>query len=649
LCVTGDFFLAEHDNNQHRITMVVLSILIFTLVTVDAVYARQDAKKEKRMTQTQDPRVRDIGIPVRSVNWVRLHAGHNREGVPCIYATMGQQADNLFVLQIDPETGEFRQFVSEVPRSNYPTATFVSRTGRLYVGAAYAGHLLCFDPEKDALEDLGAIHPGAATFPCRIDEGADGRIWVGSYGTADLTSFDPETGQFTNHGRMDEVDMYNYPLVNSDGTVACLIRMTQPHVAVFDPRMGKKQTVGPVTIKGQDTIDLYRGIDGRLYIQSSKGNFLIEGTEAVPVDTLPDQIRTPASLPDGTTFAFADAAQQIHRRLEIRRPDGETRIYDLAYESSGSDIFYVHAGPDECIYGSSILPLHLFRYNPKDGELIDLGRCSASAGEAYSMANLNRKMYISSYPAARISEYDSSQGYRFGDQPGDNPRDLGRIDDISYRPRSTLAGPLGRVWTASIPDYGRWGGPLSYYDPQTGEKKAYYRICGDASCYTLAHLQDQELIAVGTTISGGSGTQPKVDQAVLFLWDYRAEEKVWEGTLDRPVSTFNALLTGPDGRLYGTVRGGDAPDELFVFDPESREFTGHLALPSGRPLDLGLQNGPDGMIYGFTNSCIYRLDPASLSVEEVIRDSFSVAGPIQGQEIYFSTGHRFRAAKLFRW
>jgi hypothetical protein len=359
-------------------------------------------------------------------------------------------------------------------------------------------------------------------------------------------------------------------------------------------------------------------------------------------------MHTSASLPDGTTFAFADAAQQLHQKLKLKKPDGETRILDLAYEASGSDIFYVHAGPDECIYGSSILPLHLFRYNPKDEELIDLGRCSASAGEAYSMANLDGKLYISSYPAARISEYDSSQGYHFGDQPGDNPRDLGRIDDISYRPRSTLAGPLGRVWTASIPDYGRWGGPLSYYNPQTGEKKAYYRISGDASCYTLAHLQDQELIAVGTTISGGSGTQPKVDQAVLFLWDYRAEKKVWEGTLDCPVSTFNALLTGPDGRLYGTVRGGDVPAQLFVFDPESREFTNRLALPPGHPLDLGLQNGPDGRIYGFTNSRIYRLDPASMVVEEVVRDVFSVAGPILGQEIYFSTGHRLRSARIFQ-
>jgi hypothetical protein len=54
------------------------------------------------------------------------------------------------------------------------------------------------------------------------------------------------------------------------------------------------------------------------------------------------------------------------------------------------------------------------------------------------------------------------------------------------------------------------------------------------------------------------------------------------------------------------------------------------------------------MIYGFTNSCIYRLDPSSLAVEEVVRDSLGIAGPILGKEIYFATGHRLRSVRLFQ-
>ena len=596
------------------------------------------------------PQLDDVGIPVRSVNRAQLYAGRNRDGTSCLYATMSQQADNFFVLRIDPETGAFQQFTAAVPESNYTTAVFMSpRSGRLYIGAAHSGQLYCFDPQTADLVDLGTINEGAAIFPCRIDEDSEGRIWIGSYGSADLTCYDPATGAFTRCGRMDDEDMYCYPLVNADDTVACLITQTRPHVVVWDPSTRTRTVVGPVTTKGEDTLNLHRGDDGRLYIESSAGHFRIEGTEAIPVDAVAPPAPPETTLPDGSSFCFADAAEHVNRTLEIRRPDGAVHTFELDYEASGTDIFSLHAGPDECLYGSSVLPEHLFRHNPNDGELIDLGVCSVSAGEAYSMANLDGKMYISSYPAARLSVYDPSQGYRFGEESGANPQDLGPMDDLSYRPRSTLAGPLGRVWTASLPDYGRWGGPLSWYDPQTGEKKAYYQIAGDASCYVLAHLPGEDLIAVGTSVSGGSGTIPKVDQAVLFLWDYQAESKTWEGTLDRTVRCFNALVAGPDGRLYGTVHGGDAPAEVFVFESTPRTFGERVALPPGRPLDLGLQHGPDGMLYGFTTSCIYRLNPASMTIDEVIRaeDAFTVPGPIIGNTIFFATGHRLRAAKVF--
>jgi streptogramin lyase len=479
-----------------------------------------------------------------------------------------------------------------------------------------------------------------------MDEDAKGRIWIGSYGTTDLTCYEPVSGKFTRYGRMDEVDMYNYAFVNRDGKVACLIRMTQPHVVVFDPETGEKQTVGPVVTKGKGNLNLRKGKDGWLYITSSTGNFRIEGMQAIPVEILPPAQPGP-TLPDGSTFAFVDSAEQIYRKLRISGPDGKIHTYELDYEASGSDVFYIHAGPDRCIYGSSYLPLHLFRFNPKSGELVDLGKCSTAGGEAYSMANHQGKIYISAYPAAYISVYDPARPYHFGNQLGDNPRDLGRIDEISYRPRSTLAGPLGRVWVASLPDYGMWGGPLSYYDPKTGEKKAYYRIFGDGSCYTLAHLKEQKLIAVGTNIAGGSGTLPKVDQAVLFLWDYRTEKKVWEGTLDRKVSVFNALVIGSNGKLYGTVRGRGAKPELFVFDSKSHKFVARIPLPGGKPLDLGLQNGPDGRIYGFTRSCIYQLDPNSLAMAVIIEEAFSVAGPILEKNIYFATGHILRTARIF--
>lgn len=596
-----------------------------------------------------ESKVSEIGVPVRTVNRAALYAGHNIEGSPCLYATMSQQADNFFIVQIDPDTGATRQFTATRPKSNYTTAVFMSRTGKLYIGAAHSGHLFCFDPESDDLLDLGSINGEAAIFPCRIDEDEAGLLWIGSYGTADLTSYDPSNGKYTRYGRMNDVEMYNYPLVNVDGTIANYILQTQPHVVVLDPHTREKQVVGPVVEKGEGSLSMHRGTDRHLYITSSEGDFRIDGMEAIAVAEAIEPERSENALPDGRTFRFAD--EHEHRVVEIEHSDGKVETFDLKYEASGTDIFYLHAGPDGCVYGSSILPERLFRYRPQsDGacDLVDLGICSVATGEAYSMANLDGIIYISSYPSARISIYDPAKPYHFGEDEDANPRDIGPVDDLSYRPRATLTGPLGRVWTASLPDYGRWGGPLAWYDPATGKKKAYPHLFGDGSCYTLAHLAEQQLIAIGTTITGGSGTQPKVEQAALLLWNYAAEQTVWEGTLDRPVSTFSALAISADGKLCGTVAGGDADPEIFVFDPNSRAFIDRLPLPSGRPLDLGLQFGPDEYLYGFTSDCIYRLDLHSRDAEVLFHEpgGLAVAGPILDGRIYFASGHRLRSLVL---
>ena len=587
--------------------------------------------------------VHTLGVPVRSVNWVRIFPALDAEDRDCLVAVMGQQADGFMVVKVDPVTEETDQVTATVPSAHYPTAMLLSRSGVIYIGAAYAGHLFCYDPGAGRLDNLGAINLPDDTFPCRIDEDVQGVLWIGCYGSAGLTSYDPKTGEFVRYGRMDETDMYCYPLCAPDGTIACDIKMTRPHVVVLDPRTGVRKVVGPVVSKEDGgASSLMRASDGTLYIQSFEGNFRLAGFEAVRVDTLPE----PAPLPtmsDGAVVDFADRDEQMYRVVEMRQPEtGETRRLPITYKSAGSELFLVHRGPDDNIYGSSILPLHLFRYVPSSGEMTDLGICSTAAGEAYSMGNLDGKLYICSYPGARLSVYDPSRPYRFGLEADSNPRDLGRVDEVSYRPRAMVTGPMGRVWIASVPDYGLWGGPLSWFDPGTEQFGTYCDIAGEASCWSLAWLSRQGLLAVGTTINGGSGTRPRVSQAVLFLWDYEREEKVWEGTLDRSISAINALVVGEDGLLYGTALGDGGP-VLFAFDPVSQAFLYAIPL-DGRPLDLGLQNGPDGKIYGFTTASFYEFDPSRRAITSLYEEegTFQVPGPVMGNNVYFAKKHEMK-------
>jgi hypothetical protein len=595
------------------------------------------------------PSIQTLGVPVRSVNWVRIFPTLDADGKDSLVAVMGQQADNFMVVKIDPTTGTTSQVTATVPESNYPTAALLSRSGLIYIGVAHSGHLFRYDPKSEALDDLGAINPPEDIFPCRIDEDANGVLWIGCYGTAGLTSYNPITQVFIRHGRMDEIDMYCYPLAAPDGTVACDIKVTRPHVVVFDPETGVHKPVGPVVSKEDGgSASLIRAADGTLYIKSPQGDFRLHRFEAIPVDVLPDP-EPPPAMTDGATVEFADRDTQMFKVIEMAYPEtGETKNRPIAYEAAGSELFLVHRGPDDQIYGSSILPLHLFRYAPGSGEMADLGVCSTSGGEAYSMGNLDGKLYICAYPAAKLSVYDPAKPYHFGAEPGNNPRELGRMDEISYRPRSMVTGPLGRVWTASVPDYGLWGGPLSWYDPVTEQFGTHRDVAGEASCWSLAWLEERQLLAVGTTINGGTGTKPRVEQAMLFLWDYEREEKMWEGTLDTPIHTINALTVDPHGLLYGTATYLDQ-SVLFVFDAKKQAFIHSMSLPVGQPLDGGLQTGPDGMIYGFTSSCFYQLNPSDLSITPLVEqtEAFQMAGPMMGDAVFFSKKHEVK--KLVGW
>ena len=91
-----------------------------------------------------------------------------------------------------------------------------------------------------------------------------------------------------------------------------------------------------------------------------------------------------------------------------------------------------------------------------------------------------------------------------------------------------------------------------------------------------------EFAAVGITINGGSGTRPRVSQAVLFLWDYEREDKASKGTLDRRILAINALVVAEDGLLYGTALSDAAP-VLFAIDPVSRAFLYAIPLPDRPP------------------------------------------------------------------
>ena len=641
--------------------------------------------------------VRDLGVPIKAVNWVRLHPGRDPDGQASLLASMGQNNGGLFVIDIDLATGHCRQFNAPSAKMQYPTGFFRSpRTGALYVGEHTTGHLLRYDPAHAdrGLEDLGVIDGEHATFPTGITESPDGAIWVGAYPDCTLTRFDPATGKFTRFGSMDDTDKYLYPICGTDGTIAALTKVVHPHLIVIDPKTGAHQTLGPVVSpedKAQHVL-FYKGLDGFLYYETHAGNFRVRGTQLEPAAYLPMPLPPFASaghltvpfrdtlpMPDGTVATWDDGdeggAGTFRRiRLTSTNPTVAPRLINLDWHGDGSNLFVLHRGLDGNLYGSSFLPEHIFRCAPDGSGMINLGRCSLMLGEAYTIGNFSDgTMCFGSYPHSNISLYDPKRPWRFGADSDGNPRDIGRLDDIGIRPVGMAIIPAltkadgspvhEKMWIGNMPDYGIWGGTLAWLDPKSLASASHRNLVPDCAPFSLLFLPESKQLLVGMSVEGGTGTKPKAKHGAFVIWDPIEDKAVYSGDFGiKNLPDVSALVPADHGQVYALLSYtrwtaellGAGPARIALVDPTTRKVLAESTIPAefGRAteqIQFTLFRGPDG-VYGITEQTLYRVKPGTCDLEVVYRmpagDQFDIPGPWIGKTFTFATGWHLRALTL---
>lgn len=577
---------------------------------------------------------KDLGVPVReSICWGTFVGPGKTGATDTIYLSFGQYEAPLFLLAVNPDTGQFRQFNGPLSSEMGSWGFTVDLEGRVYVGSYYNAHLLRFDPKTEKWEDLGRPAGESESFICKITTAKDGKIWGGTYPSAKLFSYEPKTGVSENFGRMDPEQFYCYPTAADDGLIYCAIQFAKMDIVVFDPEKKTKTPLVPEESRKPGRINLVKGKDGKIYVKLSTSDqwFQINGERLVEI--FKSDIPFPQSgLPDGRTFRLIDGDL-----LQIENPlTKERKEIPLRYEAAGAYIFAVGAGQDGKVYGSSMLPLRLFAYDPSSNSLVNLGKASHATGEIYSMGSLNGKLYLCSYPEARLSVYDPNKPFRFGDNEDANPRDLGPMGGELYRPRAMVAGPHGNVYIGGYPDYGLLGGAISVYDPKKNEKRVYRHVIQNQSIASLAYIDKLDLIAAGSSVRGGTGTRAIEKEARLILWDPKEEKKTFETVPVPGAKTILSLAVGVNGMLYGITDN----EKIFVFDPESREGKRILDLGFKEPAEISLQSGPDLRLYGLAKEAIFFVDPRNDQVSLVAKPPVPIHSgmAILGRKIYFGSG-----------
>jgi outer membrane protein assembly factor BamB len=578
---------------------------------------------------------RDLGIPVREAIIWGAYVGPGKTGeMDTIYLSFGQYNAPLFLLAVNPDTGKMKQFNGPLSSEMGSWGYTVDHENRIYLGSYYHAHLLRFDPKTEEWDDLGQPGGEGESFICRITTAPDGKIWGGTYPSAKLFSYDPKTGVIQDYGRMDPDQFYCYPTAGEDGFIYCAIQFEKMDIVVFNPEKKAKTSLIPLEHRKPGRMSLVKGKDGKVYarIPTTGQWFLIEEGRRLVEAPLSHIPFIPKVLPDGRDFYFID-----NNILRLRNPvTKEEKEILLQYEAAGAYIFVVGTGPGGQIYGSSMLPLRLFVYDPQTQSLKNLGKASIATGEIYSMDSLNGKLYLCSYPEARLSVYDPQKPLRFGDKEDSNPRDLGPIGNEQYRPRTMIAGPHGRVYIGSYPDYGLLGGAISVYDPKKNEKRVYRHIVQNQSIASLAYIEKFDLIAGGSSIRGGTGTHAIEKEAKLILWDPKEERKIFEIVPVPEAKAILSLAVTVDGMLYGITDN----EKVFVFDSERREVKKIFDLGFKEPRGISLQLGPDLRLYGLAKEAIFFIDPRNDQVSLVLSPPVPIHSGMAmlGRKIYFGSG-----------
>jgi hypothetical protein len=311
----------------------------------------------------------------------------------------------------------------------------------------------------------------------------------------------------------------------------------------------------------------------------------------------------------------------------------ESATREIRYEGKEYNVFRLGLGPDGFLYGCTALPLNFFRIHPGTGELTKLGQ--VGRGEYYSFLAIGETLLAAAYAThVPLMTYRPGRPFRPGPGPTDNPRFVSyKGQETGWRPEAMIAGPGDKVYIGAIAPYGKLGGPLAVFDPQTRAVEIFYHVVRDQSVVSLAAVGD--MIVGGTTIVGGGGSSPTTKEASVFVWDPVNKQKAFEIAPVPGATKITGLVT-VGRRVFGIAGGRD----LFVFDPDARKVIHRARLPFSGVLYNAVAPGPGGCLYGLSPEGVFSIDPSTNAVrlEVAYRERITAGFALAGNALYFAAG-----------
>ena len=558
----------------------------------------------------------DLGVPVFTIAINDAVSGME-DGRPTMYSTA--QGDTSVFNVVDIQSNKLlRSFRLEGVHTSWRHT--IAPDGTVYIAAIMSGstrgELWSYSPRTKTVSSLGEPLPGEKSIWSLVTD-EDGNVYGGTFQQGKVFKYDPIAKKYHDYGRMMKDQEYVRSMAYDNGYIFAGIGSTGA-IVKLNVQTGEKQVisgqvaellgvapadvpfaydmvivdryllvkfgdplmtllfydldksewlphkvgknVGGAQGAGVFSFNQLAAKDGKVYIPANGG---ITEIDLTTFETRMTAMKYGTSFRGAAWVAFKDDPDFPGMSFVTMLRDGKTAIFNVDTEKSkylpsvvkgaSNPLHNMENGPDGNIYMSGYPGGIGVRFDPRTDAFTTFG-----LGQAEGMVAYGQDMYFGIYPGGHIQNLDTTKPV----PQAHTVFQIGSEQDRPYIMRATN----DFIMMGTIPDYGKLGGALTLYYPDTGKKEVYRNVVRNQSINGLAYKDGK--IFGSTTVFGGLGIAATEKTAKMFVWDVEKKDKITEFTLDipdldRPVM-ISGLSIGPDGNVWGGVDG-----ILFKLDPDT--------------------------------------------------------------------------------
>lgn len=604
----------------------------------------------------------------------------DREGNDVIYTVVVGRPGKLLVVDLKTST-VIKVF--DLPGADGSWDMTRTKDGMIYIGSYPNGHVYQYNPDNDAVTDLGQVFEGQPFVWC-LAAGKNKEIYGGTFNGGNVFKYEPGDKFIDVAGQVVPGEIYVRGIAYDENKDVIYAGIgSHAHLIKYDCKTGIKTDILPEDYRYKEFAYHIKLRDGKLFVLVTPGSEILvidQETEKLEyvIPCMNSRTLSEKSPYDnkiyytfGEELYYYDIQAKEHGLLGIKlrgnavayefielKEEGYPGYSLVVFISGGrilrynlqnknysfsivelpeqpSQIQSIRKGPDGKIYSNAYLVGGNASYDPETGEVVQF----KGIGQAEGITYVGDKMYFGVYTEAKIYEYDVTHNVELEGE-NLNPKKLFSLHSYEQdRPFAMLGvEEENKLFIGTVPDYGKLGGVFAIYDLNNKDLKVNRNIIENQSVISLAYIDG--LVYGGSSIWGGLGSNPTEKEAKLFIWDIKSSKKIAEIVPVEGKKAISALMKGPDGNLWGFAEG-----TLFIFDVKSKkvchkenkfpiDYTGYGHLWR----DVFIQIAPDGNIYGTAGTQFFRMDPESNEIT-ILRDKEAILLTIDNQgNIYFANG-----------